>query len=418
MADNGFRSEGAELVRRNRAWLALGASPYLLGLALFVAAATTGHWLLALSIPHMTVFGTLGLWWAYSSNRNPVHLPGGITVDDEAVYHAGRLVARRDDLEAGLLSPKRGEFTVRLQRRGPRPSIVVKVRDAEEGRALLRALGFDAQQTAVELRAASSLFTWGVAKQLLVTVAPILVALLLLGMLIGSRSPRVAAFGIPAVGLSAFVWMFGLIFSPTRVRIGVDGIVTRWLGKERFIPLSRVTGVGAYEERVGGKTYVGVAVQLAGGERVKIPAGQKGWMQVDPNEIEERIREAQKLHQDGADAVDARALERGGRDTRAWVAALRALGAGANADMRTAPVPAEKLLRIAEDASAPAVVRAGAAVAAGASPDARQRLRVAAKTTASPSLRVALERVAADDATDEALAEALGELDEIQARAR
>jgi hypothetical protein len=214
-----------------------------------------------------------------------------------------------------------------------------------------------------------------------------------------------------------FTWIFGLIFAPTRVRVGVDGVATRWLGRDRFVPFSRVRGVQTYEERVGGKTYFGVALDLDGGERIKLPAGQKGFTSMNTAELEERIRQALALHREGAGPVDERLLARGRRAVPEWVAALQALGAGANADLRTPPVPPEKLLRIAEDAAAAPLARVSAAVAAAAAaPDAKRRVRLAARTTASPKLRVALERVSADDATDETIAEALADLDAAEAR--
>lgn len=406
-----FQSDDAKLVRRNRSWLALGASPFLIALAAIVTAIVVGQPVVAVPAVHTSIAGAVALTWLYRRNKNPVLLSGGIWVDDEAVHHAGELLVRRSDLAAGFLVPKEGGFWVRLQRRGVRPSILVSVRDAEEGRALLRALGFDASQTAAQMRVASDVFAWSRGKQLLFMLAPVF------GVITGVPALAVA-LGVPGLAALAplllLAWVSGLLLTGTRVRIGVDGIHTRWLHKERFIPYSRVQRVDRYEESGGGKIYVGVALVLEDGERIKIPAGQKGWG-VDPLEVEERIREGLELHRRGADAVDPKLLARGTRDLGGWVTALRALGSGANADMRTPPVPQDKLVRIAEDAAAPPLVRAGAAVAAaGLSPEARKRVRIAAETTASPALRVALERVAAEDANDETLADALGELEKAE----
>lgn len=413
-----FRSDDAALVRRNRWWLALGASPYVIGISLIFTALVTGVWQVAIPAFHMSLFGTLGLFWAYGANKSPVKLGGGISVDDAGVYHAGKLLAERDELEAGFITPKATGVTVRLQRRGRRPSLTIAVRDVEEGRALLCALGLDATQTAAELRAASDVFAWSLPKQLVVLTAPILAAAFVLpGLAVVLGAGKVLGVMTPLMTITALTWIFGLIFAPTRVRVGVDGVATRWLGRERFVPFSRVRGVQTYEERVGGKTYFGVALDLDGGERVKIPAGQKGFTSMNTAELEERIREALALHREGAGPVDERLLARGRRAVPEWIASLRALGAGANADLRTPPVPPEKLLRIAEDAAAAPLVRVSAAVAAAAAaPDAKRRVRLAARTTASPKLRVALERVSADDATDETIAEALADLDAAEAR--
>lgn len=414
-----FRSDDAALMRRNRWWLALGASPFAVGLGCVIAALVTGVWPIAIGVFHTSIFGTLALLWAYRANKSPVKLGGGITIGDAGVYHAGKRLAGRDELEAGFITPRPTGVTVRLQRRGRRPSLTIAVKDVDEGRALLRALGLDATQTAAEIRAASQIFAWSLSKQLLVLTGPILVPIFAVqGLAVVLGASKVLAVIVPLLLLSAFTWIFGMIFAPTRVRVGVDGVATRWLGKDRFVPFSKVRSVEAYEERVGGKTYLGVALDLDGGERVKLPAGQKGFTSVEAAELEERVREALALHRDGAGPVDERLLARGSRGVPEWIAALRALGAGANASHRTPPVPPEKLLRIAEDAAADPLVRASAAVAvAAAAPDAKKRVRIAARTTASPKLRVALERVSADDATDEAVAEALADLDAAESRA-
>lgn len=160
-----FRSDDAALMRRNRWWLALGASPYAVGLSLILAALVSGVWQVAIPAFHMSLFGTLGLLWAYGANKSPVKLGGEISIGDAGVYHAGKLLVGRDELEAGFITPRPTGVTVRLQRRGRRPSLTIAVRDVEEGRALLRALGLDATQTAAELRAASDLFAWSLSKQ-------------------------------------------------------------------------------------------------------------------------------------------------------------------------------------------------------------------------------------------------------------
>jgi hypothetical protein len=89
----------------------------------------------------------------------------------------------------------------------------------------------------------------------------------------------------------------------------------------------------------------------------------------------------------------------GTRTVSEWVTSLRAIGAGANADTRTAPFPRERLLRIVEDPTSPADDRAAAAVAVGASLGAEDRLRLrsVADAVVAPRLRVAIEAAAGDD---------------------
>ncbi len=135
--------------------------------------------------------------------------------------------------------------------------------------------------------------------------------------------------------------------------------------------------------------------------------------------IVERIREALEAHRRGGLAADSAVLRRGQRDVREWVSALRALGAGANADMRTAPLPPERLFRVVEDPAASSADRAAAAVALGSDLDdtGRARLRTAAAAVAGPRLRAALE-TAAIQAEQAALEAALAEVEQEEATAR
>jgi hypothetical protein len=89
--------------------------------------------------------------------------------------------------------------------------------------------------------------------------------------------------------------------------------------------------------------------------------------------------------------------------------------------LRTPAIPADVLLRVVEDSKAAPIERASAAVAAIAAggDEVKQRVRVAADTTVSPKLRVALERIASGaEETDEALVETLDELDDVNAGRR
>ena len=128
--------------------------------------------------------------------------------------------------------------------------------------------------------------------------------------------------------------------------------------------------------------------------------------------IEERIQEAMETYRRGDAEGDAALVRRNGRDLGAWINALRSLGAGSNADLRTAPLPRERLFRIVESPTAAAGERAAAAVALGTELDeeGRARLRSAAEATAAPKLRIAIEQAAAS-ADEEALREALSALE-------
>jgi hypothetical protein len=96
---------------------------------------------------------------------------------------------------------------------------------------------------------------------------------------------------------------------------------------------------------------------------------------------------------------------------------LRAIGTGANADHRTAPISRDQLWQIVEHAGSRPSARAGAAIALAEGLDdaGRVRLQKAAGATASPKIRVAIEK-AATSPSDEELREALAELEQEEAR--
>jgi len=408
-----FQSKGAVLVKRNPRWLALGAAPFLGVPILVVLAAVTGVWPLLVGCIHASIFGSLGLAWAYRANRDPILVRGDLRVDERGLHHGDVLLARLDEISGGFIVPKDGATVVRLERRGRTPSILLQVKDESEGRALLRALGCDATQIVGELRAASQIFGWSLPKQLAVLTPPVFLFMLFLQAVARAGGPAALAVGTPLGVACLLGWVFSMVFSSTRVRVGADGIATSWLGRQRFYPFAQIEDVHAYEERVGGKTYIGVELALRQGGKAKIPCGQKQWARLDPLELEERIREARDVHRQGGGELDPKLLARGTRSPSEWLLALRAIGAGASADLRRPAVPADKLLRVVDDASAPALSRVGAAIAAReqAPAEAKARARIAAGTTAGPALRVALERVAADEMDDAAVAEALVELE-------
>jgi hypothetical protein len=129
-------------------------------------------------------------------------------------------------------------------------------------------------------------------------------------------------------------------------------------------------------------------------------------------DIAARIEEARAEAAKPKDSEDLRLLASGGPVGAADVAALRELGRERSASYRAARVERDTLWRIVEDPAQDGVTRARAAVALSAELDVPQkrRLRVAAEATASPKVRVAIERVVSG-AKDEHLATALAEIE-------
>lgn len=406
-----YRSDRVSTVHRNRIYLFAGAFPFLLGLLAIGFGVATGTVPFLIPAPHLLLFGTIGFFLAYRLNKHPVLHPGALEITDTEVRHAGKLLARRDELIDGVLVPDPSGMRVRVRRKGLKEQLLFSVGDDDQGHALLRALGFDVTQSVAELKGASDIFRWPVWKQLLAVLAPVF-GVIVPASAIGSAVLGQAAGAMSLLIVPAIAFIFTLVFSPTHVRIGVDGVVIRWMRRERFVPFSQVTKVQKYTYSSGTKTYVGVELVLKGGGAERVVCGQQGWIKTDVDQMLGRINEAFELHREMGGEAAPNLLARGERSTRAWVTALRGIGAGANTDLRTAPVPAESLLRVVEDASAAPALRVGAAVAALAGqPDAKPRIRVAAGTTASPKLRIALERVAETPDDEEAIAEVIGELE-------
>jgi hypothetical protein len=192
---------------------------------------------------------------------------------------------------------------------------------------------------------------------------------------------------------------------------GREGVYVDRRDDRRHIPFAAIEEVVPYVDHSGGKTFVGASIVLRDGERFVVPIGQDHFGGSGrAHQLVERMRAALAAYRSGAPVDGGEALQRAGRDARAWLSRLRRIEAGANASAREAPVAPERLWRVLESPSAPPETRAGAAAAlAGAlDDDGRRRLRVVLDDTAHPRLRVALE--SALDGDDDALAEALDEL--------
>ncbi|MEO7095035.1 MAG: hypothetical protein ABI175_17380, partial [Polyangiales bacterium] len=125
--------------------------------------------------------------------------------------------------------------------------------------------------------------------------------------------------------------------------------------------------------------------------------------------IAERVREALDRKLEHRGALDPAILARPPGPAAQWIAALRELVR--EETFRDAGVHPSQLWEVVEDATMDVARRAAAAVALRPllDDDGRARLRVAAKISAAPQLRIALETVASGD--DDAMATALDELE-------
>lgn len=212
---------------------------------------------------------------------------------------------------------------------------------------------------------------------------------------------------IPLLVLLLFV---ALLFAwPSTIEIAADGVLVKTLLGARLV---RFRDVVAIEP---GRGVVTAWLVLRDGRRVAVPGVARpkgtaaGVHEEHSTVLRERLQNAWIAQRGGGDRLAAAAMARGGRSTAAWIDALRALRAGA--DYRAAAIPEETLAAVVEDAGAPDDARVAAAYVLGRSDEpVRARVRVAAESSASPRLRVALSAATEDDA--EAAERALAEIAE------
>ncbi|APR78911.1 Hypothetical protein A7982_04258 [Minicystis rosea] len=287
-------------------------------------------------------------------------------------------------------------------------------------------------------------------RRFLVKESPNGVALrILLGMLVGGAS---ACFLLrdrfdDGVYLLLVAFLAGLacsaliawLFPPPKVCVfvGVDGVAL-W---GRVIPYAKIKGVREeWRHRAagndGGQSAWSEAdiwtihLDLHGGKSLRVES-----LEYDRSSIDTSVPE----HQNERGAALIQAIEaglsawreghhepsredlvaRGARTFPEWVSALRRLGSGATAAYRGLPVDVEGLSRMLTESQSKPSMRAAAAIALAAAGDdtASKKLRIAATEVANPQLRIALERVA-EDASDDAVAEALQTLEAEERDAR
>lgn len=385
--------------------MGLALSPLLGTLALITAGITVAPPFFAM-VPHTLIAAlVLGiLVW----RRNPYARLSNETIEASAEgIRVGGELTPISQIKGAYVVPYTGPVPVmvRVERRGLAPSIEIEVANVGEGRAVLRALGLDASQTVARFRTMSRVMSrrrYGFAVGL--GIAPLWI---LFGALSG-HNPATAPFGLVFV-LTVFFSVMMLMLWPTQLDVGADGIALTWLFRKRFVRYADVLRADIYEQSWGRARTRGIDVILQSGEQIRIPVNQEKWSRDGRTElIAERIREAMETYRAGG-AADTALLARRGRGVREWVRSLRAIGSGANAGPRTAPIARDTLLRIATDPGAENEDRAAAAVALSSEEEGRASLAVAARATAEPKLRIVLERAATGD--EEAIAEAVAALD-------
>jgi hypothetical protein len=409
-----FVSSDVALLRRNRLILAAALAPLLIGpLSLAWGALTPGDPARAVGLTVgliCSLVGAVSSFFVIRASPFKVAVPGALFAGEHSVRFAGRMIASRRSLRAGFLIPTWGKPPlVRLERRWPRRPIELQVSDEPSGRALLHALGFDASQVVASFTFASR----ARADPRIGAVGSLMLLLMFISFAMlaaNSDSPGSRLVFGALVSIATLIGWTVLIWMPTRVVVGTDGVLVSWFWRRRFVSYSEVRAVRPF----GSGTHQGVALWLSTATSIKLPLKRKLTSQLNDQEtdlVTQRIQQAiASFHQKRRER-DVALPERGPRSLKEWIRLLRAVGSGANADHRTAPIPREELFRIVEDPGAAPAERARAAVAIGGGLDdsGRSRLRIAAEATAAPEVRALLE-LSAEEADEAQIAEAFARI--------
>ena len=329
---------------------------------------------------------------------------GALRVDGEGVRWNGALIRRRKAIATGVVLPRlasQSEASRARVRLSPPFGLITEfgVADEHEGRAVLRALGLDASQTAVRFffnsRFAPRTYRANMIVGAFVGVG--VVATMVVAHVVPHFRPFAIALAVPVFAAAVAISI------PTRALVGTDGILVRQLGTTRYIAYRAIDRLEMIDAGVIVIERNGAATRL---ERTVAGKVGRELMRAERDAFVTRVEQARAASSTPSTRVDPAAVARREQSAAEWIASLRAL-VHAEGGMRTAPIVRDQLFDLVGDARLDAASRAGAAAAMGLARVAtdRARLRVMAATTAQPKLRVVIEAAANGD--EEALRDAL-----------
>jgi hypothetical protein len=198
-----------------------------------------------------------------------------------------------------------------------------------------------------------------------------------------------------------------------RVVVDADGVSVRSILGRRFIAHREIDRVhwrivrGPIRDKRHETQQL--VITLRSGDEVIVSTGAG-------QQIAASIRTKKYQRRASSESTD-RALARGRRSTARWLRGLRAL-APKHGSYRTHESNGMGLWNVVESRWTSPVERAAAAVALRSSLDesSRRRLRVVATETEDQALRILIEQAADEEASDEALAEALEQVERTSTR--
>ena len=374
-------------------WLALGL--VVLGQAGLWVQIQTGMHLMTDAVFAVQL---LGLAAVAIGVLRPRRNSGAVAVDAAGISIDGVTVISRGRIKQASRFHGQEGVVVRVQRRWAL-SADIELDSEADAHALLRVLAQDPEHATASFVG----MTGGMGLQVKVVVGTMLCLLpatFISVLSFHALGPAIGALLLIAVTMIAF----GLL-TFSRLVVGADGLLLRRIGRApRFFGYDQLRDVSVEGDDLVLTPVSGAPLRLAVGGGT--PNGASHRLACITRIAETRARFAAGV----APADLATVLRRGDRDADSWLRSLEAIF-GDPTTYRTAPVLPDQLWRILEDPTQPEAARAGAAVALRRrlDDDGRARLRVASATSASGSLRAALEAVETDD--EQAVREALEPMD-------
>ncbi|MEI8256616.1 MAG: hypothetical protein WCJ30_13160 [Deltaproteobacteria bacterium] len=411
-----FERAGVARIRRSPWLVGLSFSGIVPLIAYFAASDSDMPGALTLTLGLMSVVTPFIALMLGIKKLNPVVERGSIRVDATGVYWNGKLQWPRDAVRHGLLVPTSPHGPlVRLTNPSRLLSVDIAVANEHDGRELLDALDLGATHRTADFLAHPRVNGAPAAAGLM--VAAILGTFVALNVLMRGHTGPLGILMAVAFAMLPYVPVMAAV-APTKITVGVDGVLLRRLGVSRFVSFRDVATVETYDEGVRLILTDGAVVPMRVGP-LQAPMIAVSAVSAEQSNVRDalvgRIRDAMGAHARGTEGtVSSLAIERGGRSVSEWIAHLRDLARRQEGGMRQAPVLRSHLWSMLADPGASTRDRAGAAVAlshgAGEEPATQQRLRVMAQSVASPRLRVAIE--AAAEGEDARLERALEQLEQ------
>ena len=173
---------------------------------------------------------------------------GALKADARGVYWNGVLTWPRETIRSGLVVPGTPQGTVvRLSNPLRFRSIDLVVADEDDGRALLDALDLGASHRTAEFLAHSRVN--GAPAVAGFMVAALAGAFVALNVLMRGHTDPLGILVAVAFAMLPYVPVMAAV-APTRITVGVDGVLLRRLGLSRFVSFRDVKTVEPYDEGV------------------------------------------------------------------------------------------------------------------------------------------------------------------------